>query len=117
MLPVQAPDESLHEKGLLHYWAMQFLHDEHGNLAGYAGFQSQGVFKNEPLHRRVVNFAIWDSDASNTDSRMVDTENPECRCHQNMLPYEWEDQGHPIDSLSIPDRPAKRTSIGGGAYG
>ena len=91
MLPVQAPDESLHEKRLLHYWAMQFLHDEHGHLAGYAGFQSQGVFRNEPLHRRVVNFAIWDSDASNTDSGMVDTENPECRCHQIMLPYEWEE--------------------------
>jgi len=91
MLPIQAPDESLHAKGLLHYWAMQFLHDEHGNLAGYAGLQSQGLFKGEPIDRRVVNFAIWDSDASNTGSGMVDTENTECRCHQIMLPFEWEE--------------------------
>ena len=91
MLPVQAPDESLHEKGLLHYWAMQFLHDEDGHLAGYAGLQSQGVFKSEPLPRRVVNFAIWDSEASNTESGMVDTENTECRCHQIMLSFEWEE--------------------------
>ncbi len=91
ILPVQAPDESLHEKGLLHYWAMQFLHDEDGHLAGYAGLQSQGLFKGEPIDRRVVNFAIWDSDASNTDSGMVNTENTECRCHQIMLPFEWEE--------------------------
>ena len=90
MLPIQAPAESLHEKGLLHYWAMQFLHDDQGRLAGYAGLQSQGLFKGEPLNRRVVNFAIWDSDASNTDA-MVDTENDECRCHQIMLPFEWEE--------------------------
>ena len=90
MLPIQAPAESLHEKGLLHYWAMQFLHDDQGRLAGYAGLQSQGLFKNEPLNRRVINFAIWDSDASNTDA-MVDTENDECRCHQIMLPFEWEE--------------------------
>ena len=90
MLPIQAPAESLHEKGLLHYWAMQFLHDDQGRLAGYAGLQSQGLFKGEALDRRVVNFAIWDSDASNTDA-MVDTENDECRCHQLMLPYEWEE--------------------------
>ena len=90
MLPIQAPAESLHEKELLHYWAMQFLHDDQGRLAGYAGLQSQGLFKNEPLNRRVINFAIWDSDASNTDA-MVDTENDECRCHQIMLPFEWEE--------------------------
>ena len=90
MLPIQAPAESLHEKGLLHYWAMQFLHDDQGRLAGYAGLQSQGLFTSEPLNRRVVNFAIWDSDASNTDG-MVDAENDECRCHQIMFPYEWEE--------------------------
>ena len=78
------------EKGLLHYWAMQFLHDDQGRLAGCAGLQSQGVFKGERLNRRVVNFARWDSDASNTDA-MVDEENDECRCHQLMLPFEWEE--------------------------
>ena len=58
MLPIRAPAESLHEKGLLHYWAMQFLHDEQGKLAGYAGLQSNAVFKDKRLNRRVVNFAI-----------------------------------------------------------
>ncbi|WP_419164533.1 DUF3472 domain-containing protein [Candidatus Palauibacter sp.] len=91
MLPIQAPAESLHEKELLHYWAMQFLHDDQGRLAGYAGLQSQGRFKGESLNRRVVNFAIWDSDASNTDNGMVNAENTECRCHQIMLPFQWEE--------------------------
>jgi len=91
MLPIQDPAESLHEKGLLHYWAMQFLHDEQGSLAGYAGFQSQSVFVDARIIPRVVNLAIWDSDASNTENGLVDAENPECRCHQIVLPYQWEE--------------------------
>ena len=39
--PVVAPPESLHQKGLLHYYAMQFHLGQGGNV-GYAGLQTEG---------------------------------------------------------------------------
>lgn len=90
-LPAVDPPASLRTKGLLHYYAFQFwLQGSTPQLGfGYAGFQSNGRFA-ASNQGRVVNFAIWGSDASVTARGMVNPDNSECGCHQIMLKYEYE---------------------------
>lgn len=90
-LPAVDPPASLTTKGLLHYYAFVFwLQGSTPQLGfGYAGFQSNGRFA-ASNQGKVVNFSIWGSDASVTPRGMVDPRNPECRCHQIMLKYEYE---------------------------
>ena len=88
MLPVRDPPESLMEKGLLHYYAMNWFGND---AAGYAGFQSNGSIGHRRLNRKVVNFAIWGAEPANTDG-MINPHNEECGCEQIMYPYEYEEE-------------------------
>ena len=89
MRPVQSPAESLHRKGLLHYYAFQF---DVGSTFGYAGLQSDGHYYGE-RQGKVVNFSIWNApayDSAHVDA-LAETENHESRGARIMLPYEWEE--------------------------
>ena len=89
MLPVQAPPESLKEKGLLHYYAMTFYLTPDGR-GGSAGFQTDGHFKGESVNGRVINFNVHEAREARSSTALVDSDNEECHCSQMMLPYEWE---------------------------
>ena len=90
--PLVFPDESLHEKQFLHYYAMHFKmqsRDLTSKDGGYAGMQTDGHFRGMPHQGRVLNFAIWDAVEAKSDG-MIDPDNDECGCAQIMYRYEWE---------------------------
>ncbi len=87
---VADPPESLNEERLLHYYAYNFslVNTEGiGPGFGYAGFQSDGHFRNIPKGK-VINYAIWDSDGGKTDG-LLEPNNPESGGYQIMYPFEW----------------------------
>jgi len=89
MKPIQSPAESLHEKGFLHYYAVQF---EVGGNTGYAGLQTDGAWYRERLGP-AVNFSIrnavsYDSASGAARRELVNRETGDPRI---MLPFELED--------------------------
>ena len=92
MKPVAFPPPSLHEKGLLHYYALQFDAGSPSN-AGYAGLQTDASVHND--HRRegrAINFSIWNAtayDSAHVDA-ITETDNFESGSARILLPYEWE---------------------------
>ena len=89
MKPIQSPPESLHDKGLLHYYAFQF---DAGPTGGYVGLQTDGHYYGE-RQGRVVNFSIWNAPGYDSvpSIALAETDNHESRGARIMLPYEWED--------------------------
>lgn len=87
--PMVDPPESLREKGLLHYYAYNFMLRNHTPEVGYgyAGFQTDGHIRRRRWGK-VINFSIWGSTSARTDG-LVERNNPECGCHQIMFQYEW----------------------------
>ena len=94
MLPVVLPPESLKEKELLHYWALQFQMkdpDPEVVISGYAGFQSDGRhWDSGSVDSPVINFAIWEAQPARSDGIVV-TGNEECRCDQIMMKFAFEE--------------------------
>ncbi len=90
MKPVRFPAASLHDKGLLHYYAVSFWLGSTAT-AGYVGLQTDGHYYDE-RQGRVVNFSIWNVpayDSAHVDA-LAETNNHESGGARIMLPYEWE---------------------------
>jgi len=88
-VPVQDPPESLAKAGLLHYYAYNFGLD-HATSAvgrGYAGFQTNGIFKNKQKGK-IINFSIWGSNGGKSPA-WVNKSNGESGGYQIMMPYKW----------------------------
>ena len=88
-MSVADPPESLSQEGLLHYYAYNFslVNSTAAVGRGYAGFQSDGHFRNRP-QGKVINYAIWGSNGGKTDG-LIRPDNPESRGYQIMYPFEW----------------------------
>ena len=88
-MSVTDPPESLSQEGLLHFYAYFFnlVNYTEDVGRGYAGFQSDGHFRNRP-QGKVINYAIWGSNGGKTDG-LLEPDNPESGGHQIMYPFEW----------------------------
>jgi len=88
-IPVADPPASLAEEGLLHYYAYNFalLNSSQDIGGGYAGFQTNGIFKDEP-EGKVINFSIWGSNSGKTNG-LLNTGNGESGGVQIMYKYNW----------------------------
>lgn len=88
-VPVVDPPASLAKEGLLHYYAYNFaLVNASSSLGGgYAGFQSNGIFK-DIAEGKVVNFSIWGSNGGKTTG-LLNTGNEESGGVQIMYKYDW----------------------------
>ena len=87
---VADPPESLSQEGLLHYYAYSFrlVNTEGiGPGFGYAGFQSDGRFRDIP-QGKVINYSIWGSNGGKTDG-LLEPNNSESGGYRMMYPFEW----------------------------
>ena len=91
-LPAVDPPPSLADKNLLHYYAMNFgvTNSTAAVGRGYAGLQTNGVI-NGRWQGKAVNFSIWGSDDARTDRGLLNANNEECKCHQIMHVFRWEE--------------------------
>ena len=90
-LPAVDPPQSLADKGLLHYYAMNFgvTNSTAAVGRGYAGLQTNGLI-NGKQRGKAVNFSIWGSDDARTNG-LLNENNTECKCHQIMYVFPWEE--------------------------
>ena len=100
---IRFPPESLHGKGLLHYYAIDVRIFEEASV--YAGLQTLGEF-NGLVVGPMVNFSIWGSVAA--DSLHVDAmarhDNPESEAVQIVMPTTFEvDREYEFELRWMPD--------------
>ena len=90
-LPVRDPPQSLADKGLLHYYAMNFgvTNSISGFGRGYAGLQTNGLMHGKQWGKS-INFSIWGSNASRTDGQ-TEKDNFECKCHRILYEFSWKE--------------------------
>lgn len=88
-VPIADAPESLTKEGLLHYYAYNFslLNATNSLGSGYAGFQTNGLFKGQ-FKGKVVNFSIWGSNGGKTDG-LLNEANSESGGFQVMYEFDW----------------------------
>ncbi len=88
-LPVTDPPPSLRNKGLLHYYAMNFgvTNSVNGFGRGYAGLQSNAYMHGRQWGK-AINFSIWRSNGGRTDGQL-EQDNFECFCYRIMYEFPW----------------------------
>ncbi|MCZ0934423.1 MAG: hypothetical protein OXJ54_04500 [Gemmatimonadetes bacterium] len=87
---MENPPESLHEKGLAHYYVLNWFYEGEGG--GYVGFLTDSEFYGKEVGP-AVNFSIWNSyDYDSIPSTaLAERDNHESRGARIMLPFEWEE--------------------------